>query len=125
MHTSDRPDADAKSGRLQETVVLLLHEAREGFEERRSEKRNPFFSPVQIARAEDGLRHFSCFSRDISPGGISLLHSMPIEPGEVVLTIPSKLCGKVRIRSEVVWCQPCGEGWFISGAKFLEMLTPV
>ena len=40
--------------------------------------------------AQDGGRQFTCFSRDISATGIGLLHCMALEPGEIVLTIPSK-----------------------------------
>lgn len=123
MRASDRRNPDANDDRLQETVNLLLHEARDGFDERRAEKRQPFFTPIQIAFANDERRQFSCFSRDISATSIGLLHYMAVQPGEVVLTIPSKLCGKVRVRSEIVWCQPCGEGWYMSGARFVELLS--
>ena len=54
--------------------------------------------------------------------GIGLLHCIAVEPGEVVLKIPSKTCGDVRIRGEIVWCRPCGEGWYLSGARFVEVM---
>ena len=47
---------------------------------------------------------------------------MDMKPGEIVLRIPSESFGDVRIRSEVVWCRPCGEGWYLSGARFVEVL---
>ncbi len=104
----------------QEVVRLLLDDAREGADERRVERREPFFQPVALVAGEDQRRQFSVFSRDISATGIGLLHCMAVEPGEVLLTIPCKSCGKVRIRSRIVWCRPCGEGWYMSGARFLE-----
>ncbi len=108
---------------LQEIVHLLLNEAREGVDERRAEKREPFFHTITLVRGQDQRRQFTCFSRDIAASGIGLLHCMAVEPGEVVLTIPSKTCGDVRIRSEIVWCRPCGEGWYLSGARFVEFLA--
>lgn len=105
---------------LPEIVRLLLSEARAGVEERRAEKREPFFHPVNLVLAKDPQRQFSCFSRDISTNSIGLLHCMPLELGEVVLKIRSDLCGEVHIRSEIVWCSPCGEGWYLSGARFNE-----
>jgi hypothetical protein len=108
---------------LRKIVRLLLHEAREGAYERRAEKREPFFHPVTLVLGQDPQRKFTCFSRDIAASGIGLLHYMAVEPGEVVLTISSKSCGNVRIRSEIVWCRPCGEGWYLSGARFVEFLS--
>jgi hypothetical protein len=123
MDAGKRRKSGAKKDQLEKTVILLLHEAREGLDERRREKRHPFFAPIQIAFTQDAMRQRSCFSRDISATGVSLLHYMPLKAGEVVLTIPSKLCGTVRIRSEIIWSEPCGEGWHISGARFIAILA--
>jgi hypothetical protein len=49
---------------------------------------------------------------------------MALEPGEVMLTIPSKSCGQARIRACIMWCRPCGEGWYLSGARFLDVILP-
>ena len=108
---------------LRKTVHHLLHEAREGAEERRAENRAPFFTPVRLSWAQDPRREFTCFSRDISATGMGLLHYMAVEPGEIVLTIPSKSWGDIRIRSEIVWCCPCGDGWYLSAARFVEFLA--
>jgi hypothetical protein len=108
---------------FEKTVCQLLLQARKGAAERRAQKRASFFSPVRFSQAQDPSRQFTCFSRDISATGIGLLHYMAIEPGEVVLTIPSVLSGDVRIRSEIVWCRPCGDGWYMSGARFVEVLA--
>jgi hypothetical protein len=122
MQTSEQGSIGANDDLLKTTVHHLLHEAREGANERRAEKREPFFSLVRLSFADDSTREFTCFSRDISATGIGLLHFMAVEPGEIVLKIPSKSFGDVRVRCEVVWCQPCGEGWHLSGARFVEIL---
>ena len=120
--TSEQRRIGSDDDLLKNTVHHLLYEAREGANERRAENREPFFSLVRLSFAEDPRRQYSCFSRDISATGIGLLHFMRVEPGEIVLKIPSKSFGDVRMRCEVVWCRPCGEGWYVSGARFVEVL---
>jgi hypothetical protein len=106
---------------LQETVDSLLCDALESGDERRASKREPFFAPLQLALPYNGARWFTCFSRDISPTGIGLLLFMAVEPGEVLLKIPSKSQGHVHIRCEIIWCRPCGDGWHLAGARFIEV----
>lgn len=105
-----------------EIVHQLLEEAREKNSERRAEKREPFFQVMRLSFAGDEKRQFTCFSRDISATGIGMLHYLTVEPGKVILTIPSRSCGDLRISAEIMWCQPCGEGWYMSGARFIEVL---
>jgi hypothetical protein len=64
---------------------------------------------------------FSAFARDISPGGVGLVHLMPLDKGEVVigLTLPS---GKhLSLRTEICWCRDYGNGWYASGGRFLAV----
>lgn len=113
---------NANASQFADMVHHLLEEAREKGSERRTEKREPFFQVMRLSFAGEERRQFTCFSRDISPTGIGLLHYLTVEPGKVILTIPSRSCGDLRIGAEIMWCQPCGEGWYVSGAKFLEIL---
>jgi hypothetical protein len=122
MYTKDHGSFEIRDESLLRAVYTLLHEAREGNSERRAEKREPFFMPVRLSFPGDERRQFSCFSKDISPTGIGLLHCMEIQPGEVLLTIPGKSAAHTRIRCEIIWCQSCGEGWFLSGARFVELM---
>lgn len=121
MQTSERPTAES-SQVLQKAVKHLLGEA-QGENERRFSDREAFFRPVDMAVSENGyVRRYSCFSRDVSPNGIGLLHNMSVAPQEqVILTIHSPSLGPVRVWSEVVWCESCGEGWYLSGLRFLEI----
>ena len=122
MPTSDRPTLQSAKV-LQTAVSHLLEEAKRGAGERRFNDREAFFRPVDMAVSENGyVRKYSCFSRDISPNGIGLLHNMPVNPEQqVILTIHSPELGPVRVWSEIVWCEPCGEGWYVSGLRFLEI----
>jgi hypothetical protein len=114
--------ATTDAGKLQRLVHRLLTEAQESGTNQRAEEREPFFRPVTITM--DGRqRQFSCFSRDISTQGIGLLHYMELPHGKVMVTIPSESGEKVRIEGDVVWSKPSGEGWYISGVRFLKALV--
>jgi hypothetical protein len=120
MNTQSISSVDQRQ--LRETIHRLLDEAIDVAWERRSASRVPYFQPVTVSVGGDEQGQYSCFSRDISPAGIGLLHSVAIGLGEVVLTIPSQSAGPIRFRAEVVWCRPCGEGWYMSGVAFLNVL---
>jgi hypothetical protein len=84
--------------------------------DRRHEVRFAFFRPVSI-HADDGSR-YSAFSREISASGIGLIHNLALQPGEVEISISHEHGYSIRVRTQLVWCRPCGEGWFISGGRF-------
>lgn len=110
------------TGQFSEVVQKLLAEASESGIDSREEERKPFFRPVTLILGEGKQQHVACFSRDISDTGIGLLHYMPLQPGSIVVMIPSILSGHIRIESELVWCHPCGDGWYISAARFLGIV---
>ena len=89
--------------------------------DRRTDQRYPFFQPVSLSIDGGGRNRFSfsAFSRDISADGMGLLHNMPLRPGEAVLKVYED-SGEVAIPCEIKWCEPCGEGWFLSGVRFLD-----
>lgn len=86
--------------------------------DRRRTERHPFFYPVNVCSPKPGAPNYSAFSRDISAGGMGLLHNMPLDPGPVVLTILGDSASDVRLTGDISWCVPCGEGWFTSGVRF-------
>jgi hypothetical protein len=96
----------------------LLQEAIHDFNERRSEQRYPLFRRATLFRR--GQR-FSAFTRDISVAGIGLLHGVELQPGEIEVSIAGERGYGVRVRAAVVWCRYCGDGWYISGARFLSL----
>jgi hypothetical protein len=87
---------------------------------RRGERRYPFFSPAMIT-AEDGNGVHPAFVRDISPAGIGLLHSTPLNANRVMVSISSLAGRPLDMIVEVKWCRPCGEEWHISGGRFLDL----
>ena len=103
-----------------ELLDELLAEAVPPGGERRAQARATFFRPV-IVTQDKGKRpcEISCFSRDISSGGIGLLHSERLELGPAAVKIPRGQGGHVELPCEIVWCHACGEGWFVAGCRFV------
>lgn len=88
--------------------------------DRRDERRQPFFTPVTLRRERAPNKPLYAFSRDLSPIGIGLLHHVPLDPGETY-TIDFKYRGRqLEAEAEVLWCTEAGEGWYLSGCRFLN-----
>ena len=101
-------DSDGLMGEL-----LTLAEA-EFNNDRRSEKRFPFFRPVSV-QVDD--HRFSAFTREIGDSGMGLLHSMELPLEEVLITIIGQ---PQQLRLRIEHCESIGEGWYISGAKTVD-----
>jgi hypothetical protein len=96
-------------------IYRLVAQAEADFnDDRRAEKRFPFFHPVSLWL--DG-RAFSGFSRDISASGIGLLHDGELSLKEIDIIVAGH---RQPLAALVVRCEPCGLGWYSSGCKFLE-----
>lgn len=105
-------------------IYQLIVEARsKENKDRRRDVRHAFFRPVWID-VDDGHR-YSAFSREISSSGIGLIHNVELSNGEVEITVSSEQGYSIRVRTKIMWCQPCGEGWFISGGKFVGIAAIV
>ncbi len=109
-----------RSGMAIHELILEAHQ--DNLRDRRSAARYPFFRRLAI-RGEDAS--VIIFSREISTIGLGLFHNVELTPGEVELLIPSKRGYSIRVRTRIVWCQPCGEGWFISGGQFVGAASAV
>jgi hypothetical protein len=108
---------------IEQAVLRLLNAARsEDQIERRGDPRQPFFRPISVMIDGPQRRQFSAFSREISRSSIGLLHNMALEPGEVTLAILGPVGEVCRFRTQIIWCRPCGEGWYLSGGRFLDVL---
>ena len=92
----------------------------ESKQDRRTEPRYPFFRRISVGLSEG--HRYSAFTREISASGIGLVHNFELAPGEVELSIPSERGCVVRVRTRIVWCKPCGDGWFLSGGQFIGVM---
>jgi len=97
----------------------LLRMASDSYElETRREMRYAFYRMVRI---ELGGLSYEGFSRDISPAGIGLMHQadLPRELADVVLKGEDDETVSLRVQLE--WCRPIGNGWYLSGGRFVAV----
>src|SRR5262245_52969960 len=118
MAKNKQPTAAAKLSESE--LKALLASSREGDEaERRVDQRFPFFAPVTLRPAGAIDRPQTAYARELSQGGIGLLNYLPFQVGQVFqITIQNEEFNWQK-RCEVVWCQPAGDGWFLSGCRFI------
>jgi hypothetical protein len=103
---------------LGNAIYPLLVEARSN-DKRKARRgfRYPFFHATTIENKHGNV--FAAFSRDISASGIGLLHKMELPLDEVRLKTATDRGNVVDVRAQITRCEPCGEGWFISGGNFV------
>ncbi len=112
----------ADSHRIRAAVMRIIKEARESADmEQRRAIRVPFFRPVQVGLGDGEPPRFSAFCRDLSLYGIGLLHIMPLHCGEVTVRFTSRNGPPTDLRARIDWCQDCGEGWYMSGGRLLDI----
>jgi hypothetical protein len=121
MATKTEKNQETSAGKA---IYQLIVEARsKENKDRRRDVRHAFFRPVSV-EVDNGCR-YSAFSREISSSGIGLIHNVDLPNGDVEITISSEQGYSIRVRTNIMWCQPCGEGWYISGGKFVGIAAIV
>ena len=105
--------------RLNAALRQLLHNPAW---ERRSAPRLPYFGPVSISSPDGPELDVSAFARDLSAVGIGLVHLMPLDRGEVVITLPLHTGEDLVLHTEIVWCRDYGNGWYSSGGRFIDVV---
>jgi PilZ domain len=118
MRAEDKPVALSPG----KAIYQLIVEAKAALKtDRRAEVRYAFFRPVSIEMDDGHL--YSAFTREISETGIGLIHNMDLQEGEVEIAIRSDCGYSIRVRTQIVWSQSCGEGWYISGGRFVDIAS--
>ncbi len=119
LENSTRPAASGRLLSISELHALLFTSRSDDGCDTRSTGRFSFFTPVTLHSLIEPARNLSAFTRDLSRGGVGLLHNYPIERGLVSEVLFR--CRDVDIRkpAEAAWCRPAGEGWYLSGWRFL------
>ena len=87
--------------------------------DRRGAARYPFFRPATLHSERTDLGPHLAFTRELSTNGIGLLHNVPLEPGLYSVTIQTAPGQSYPFPTEILWCRPCGEGWHLSGGRFV------
>ena len=111
-------DETQSPGRL---IYQLVVEAKQDATDRRGDVRFAFFRPVTIQTAQN--KQLEAFSREISESGIGLVHNFPLPLQDVELRISHEHGYTIRVRARILWCQECGQGWYITGGKFVGPAT--
>ena len=112
---------NGKERQLRDVVGRLIKHGKAANGERRSERRQPLFAPIHVRMTEGNEHWFSAFSTDVSRIGIGMLHAFPVAPGPAIVTMRLQPAEAVRVRVNIIWCRACGESWYISGAKFVDV----
>ena len=100
---------------LEDQLRELMAEARADDQfDRRGAARYPFFRQVHI-ESESGRLDCVAFTRELSRVSIGLLQNVSLPPGWVTLIIPRPRGNPLYLATEILWCRPCGEGWYLSG----------
>ena len=105
--------ARSSSERLREA----LEEISEPYCDRRNEVRSSFFGPASVATPDVTL---SVFVRDLSLGGIGLVHFMPLRTGLCKLHLPISSGRTIDLDVDIKWCRDYGDGWYASGGSFTD-----
>ncbi len=106
------------------TVVdrLLMESVPAEHGKRRTHKRYPFCRPVNVT-LNPTTGPFIAFTRNISSGGIGLLHHVPLLVNdEVLVTIPTDSDNLIRLQAKIEWCKCWGGSWYCSGGRLLGIV---
>ena len=90
---------------------------------RRTERRLPYFGPVSVGLPDAPSVGHSAFARDLSPGGMGLVHLMPIAPGEVTITLALDNGRTLTLLAEILWCRDYDDGWYASGGRLIDVAS--
>ena len=93
---------------------LLLQAEASLNNDRRSDQRIPFFRTVSVWFDDSS---YSAFIREISVSSIGFLHNMEMPLKEVRVRVAGQ---REEFRVRIERCEPCGEGWYVSGGPFVD-----
>ena len=101
---------------------LFAEDRRSQQADRRAVNRVLFCRPVQI-RARDWKHTISGITNNLSAIGVGIitLEAIP-EFSSAKIDIFSETVRQSTILSELRWCKPFGNGWFVSGWKFVQVV---
>jgi hypothetical protein len=105
---------------LREQIQELMAQARADDQmDRRGAARYPFFRPASLANDREDLGAHQAFTRELSMTGVGLLHNIPVSIGPIKVAIRYGDGQVAALPAEILWCRPCGDGWYVSGGKFI------
>lgn len=110
-------------GVAQHRVMTALAEIiSDSWLEQRSTRRLAYFGPVTLTLPCPYGLTISAFVRDVSPGGIGLVHLTPLTQGELLVALSLPSGRAVSMRTEILWCRAYPHGWYASGGRFIDVV---
>lgn len=104
---------------LSDAELEALLAAAQGNADRRVDPRHAFFTTVTLRSESNPSVVISAFSREISRSGIGLLHAAQIFAKEIYEVDIRIVDVRVRRSAQVIWCRAVGDGWYLSGIRFI------
>ncbi|MGI9516658.1 MAG: PilZ domain-containing protein [Pirellulaceae bacterium] len=111
---------------FQDVIQALLNEDQLfSLRERRDKNRRSFVRPVRLVLEDQPTELKEGFTRDLSDGGIGLLHKFPIAAGTIAQVKVNRLWDQaVVLKCEARWSCKSENGWFQSGWSILAVQSP-
>ncbi len=108
---------------FREIISALLNEdGLFSLEERRTNARRSFVRPVNMVFGDNPSDALSGFTRDLSDGGVGLMHKFPVNRGDIAtITIGRTWDGPISMKCRVCWCVSGQSGWYQTGWKILSV----
>ena len=110
------------SPEIDRRVTELLDEEKQfNRTERRAVGRESLVRPASVELRPENTE-IPGFTKDISPAGVGLLTEGEVKEGQRGKIVINKMRGvPVKIIAEARWCRPFGNGWYLSGWKFIQV----
>jgi len=102
---------------LKDLQQVLESLERNEFQDVREAERLELTVPAEIKTRRGNT--ISAMTREISRAGIGLLHRGSVQAGEVSVRMASET-REFEYRVLIEWCEPCENGMFMSGGRFLK-----
>ncbi len=115
--------SDNNTIEFKEVIQALLNEDELfSLRERRNNWRKTFVRPVQVVFGDKPGDVLPGFTRDLSDGGLGLIHKFEVNIGDqATVTINRLWDGPVTFRCQVCWSASGQTGWYQSGWKIISV----
>lgn len=115
--------SESSTASFEEVVKALLNEDELfSLRERRNNSRKNFVRQVTVVFCDRPKVRLNGFTRDLSQGGIGLIHKFQVESGaKALITIHRLWDQPVVLKCEARWSSSNHQGWFQSGWTILSV----
>lgn len=92
--------------------------------ERRGDRRFPFPYLVRLAEVDDAAdsEQITVIGKHLSESGLGFYHQEPLPYRSVRVWLGSPHGQEVQMLMDLSWCRFVGQGWYVSGGRFIEIV---